>query len=93
MSAPASPTLVNRKANFADRAITRKSLARASTDPAPAAVPWMAATTGTGDFIYLRESRGGRVWSGAVLPVRREPQSYEGTTFRFCRYERVGGGA
>ena len=48
MSAPASPTRVNRKANDADSAITRKSQASASTAPAPAATPLMAAITGTG---------------------------------------------
>ena len=74
MSAPASPTLVKRKANFAERVITRKSAARASTDPAPAAVPWIAAITGTGDSRIARttspvirvndSSSSGRIWQG-----------------------------
>ncbi len=48
MSAPASPTRVNRKANEAESAISRKSQASARTAPAPAATPLMAAITGTG---------------------------------------------
>ena len=48
MSAPASPTRVNRKANEADSAITRKSQASAITAPAPAATPLIAAMTGSG---------------------------------------------
>ena len=48
MSAPAKPTLVNRNANDADAASSRKSLASAITEPAPAAIPLTAAITGSG---------------------------------------------
>ena len=48
MSAPASPTRVNRNANEAERPAARKSLARAMTEPAPAAIPLIAAITGIG---------------------------------------------
>ncbi len=48
MSAPASPTRVNRNANEADSASTRKSAASAITEPAPAAIPLTAAITGSG---------------------------------------------
>ena len=46
MSAPASPTLVKRKANDAELARRRKSLAGARTEPAPAATPLTAAIIG-----------------------------------------------
>ena len=46
MSAPVRPTFVKRNANFAESAITRRSLASAITAPAPAAVPLTAAITG-----------------------------------------------
>ncbi len=48
MSAPDSPTRVNRNANRASGVHTRKSAASASTAPAPAAIPCTAATIGTG---------------------------------------------
>ena len=48
MSAPASPTFVNRKAKEADRARSRKSAASAMTAPAPAATPFTAAMIGIG---------------------------------------------
>ena len=48
MSAPASPTFVNRNENFAELATIRKSAASASTAPAPAATPLTAATIGIG---------------------------------------------
>src|SRR5438874_5367658 len=48
MSPPDRPTLVNRKANLAAGVHTRKSAASAITAPAPAAMPWTAAMTGTG---------------------------------------------
>ena len=48
MSAPDSPTRVNRNANDADCASRRKSAASAITDPAPAATPLTAAMTGIG---------------------------------------------
>ena len=48
MSAPASPTRVNRNANVADLARTRTSDASAMTAPAPAAIPLTAAMTGSG---------------------------------------------
>ena len=48
MSAPASPTLVNRNANDADDASSRKSDASAITEPAPAAIPFTDAITGSG---------------------------------------------
>ena len=48
MSAPASPTELNRKRNDAERARIRKSAARAMTAPAPAATPLRAAMIGFG---------------------------------------------
>src|SRR4029450_7776691 len=48
MSAPARPTFVNRNANRAERASTRRSAASAMTAPAPAATPFTAATIGSG---------------------------------------------
>ena len=48
MSAPDSPTLVNRNAKRAFGVHTRKSAASAITDPAPAAMPCTAAMIGTG---------------------------------------------
>ena len=48
MSAPDSPTLVNRNANRAAGVQTRKSAASAMTAPAPAAMPCTAAMIGTG---------------------------------------------
>src|SRR2546428_7339611 len=48
MSAPASPTWVNRKAKEALRATSRRSAASAMTAPAPAATPFTAATMGSG---------------------------------------------
>jgi hypothetical protein len=48
MSAPDSPTLVNRNCREAERASRRRSAARAITAPAPAATPLTAATTGRG---------------------------------------------
>ncbi len=48
MSAPASPTFVNRNAIFAERAASRKSEASAITAPAPAATPFRTASTGCG---------------------------------------------
>src|SRR5580693_4007220 len=47
MSAPDSPTLVNRNANRAAGVQTRKSAASAMTAPAPAAMPCTAAMIGT----------------------------------------------
>ena len=58
MSAPARPTLVKRNANLADLAMTRKSLARARTDPAPAAVPCTTATIGAGHRASSRRLSG-----------------------------------
>jgi hypothetical protein len=46
MSAPVNPTFVKRKAIFDVSAATRRSEASASTAPAPAAVPLIAAMTG-----------------------------------------------
>src|SRR3569833_771541 len=48
MSAPESPTLVNRNAKRAAGVATRKSAASAMTDPAPAAMPCSATTIGIG---------------------------------------------
>ena len=66
MSPPDSPTLVNRNANLARVVHTRKSEASAITEPAPAAIPWMPATIGTG------HSRIARITSPVmrVKPIR-----------------------
>ena len=46
MSAPARPTFTKRNAIFARSEATRTSEASAITDPAPAAIPFTAATIG-----------------------------------------------
>ncbi len=46
MSAPDRPTFTNKNAIFADSAAIRTSLAAAITAPAPATVPFRAATIG-----------------------------------------------
>jgi hypothetical protein len=48
MSAPASPTFVNKNASDADSANKRRSAASAITAPAPAATPLIAAMMGIG---------------------------------------------
>ena len=54
MSAPESPTRTNRNAIFADSAAIRKSQAAAITAPAPATVPFRAATIGRRQRRMLR---------------------------------------
>ena len=64
MSPPDNPTLVNRKAKRPFGPTMRKSLARATTAPAPAAIPWMTGMMGTG------HSRMARMTSPVILVNR-----------------------
>ncbi len=85
MSAPDSPTRVNRKANDAVSAMIRKSQASAMTAPAPAATPFNDAITGSGDsrralttlpVIRVNSSRlaVSISWSGPMISCTSPPE-------------------
>jgi hypothetical protein len=85
MSAPASPTFVNRNENFAELATSRMSAASASTAPAPAATPLTAATIGSGQSrialtteplirVNSSSSAAGIRWSAPMISSTSPPE-------------------
>src|SRR6266849_4420309 len=85
MSAPESPTFVNRKEKVADQARMRRSAASAITAPAPAATPLTEAMIGRGQSrirwvtvpvmrVKASKSRASIFWSSPMISVTSPPE-------------------